>query len=172
MGELHFIMDALEVMRTRRSVRSYLDKGVSKQAIETMVDCGRLAASARNVQPWEFVVVTDPDKRRTIALATDHGKHIEDAPVCILVFCEDSTYYLEDGCAATQNILLAASALGLGACWIAGDKKAYTAPIRELVEIPANYKLVSLISVGYPETIPNPQKRTLKEVIHWERFQR
>lgn len=165
-------MEALEVLRQRRSVRTYQDKGVDRKSIETLIDCGRLAASARNVQPWEFIVVTDQEKRQKIAQATDHGRHIAEAPVCILVFCEDGHYYLEDGCAATQNILLAATALGLGSCWIAGDKKAYTDPIRELVEVPVQYKLVSLISVGYAESTPNPQKRPLKKLLHWERFSR
>lgn len=163
-------MDALEALRTRRAVRSFEDRFVPKETLEAVIDCGRLAATAINIQPWEFVVVTDPAMRRGIAEATDHGKHIADAPVCVLVLSKDCKYYLEDGCAATQNILVAARALGLGSCWIAGDKKPYAARILAMIEAPEEYKLVSIIAIGYPSEVPNPQKRPLGDVLHWERF--
>ena len=119
-------MDAIQALRERRSVRAYDErKTVPRDMIETIVDCGRLAATARNEQPWEFLSITDAAMRKRIADITQHGKHIANAPVCIAVFCADSKYYLEDGCAATQNLLVAAWALGLGTCWVAGDKKEY-----------------------------------------------
>jgi nitroreductase len=88
-----------------------------------MVDCRRLAATAVNIQPWEFVVVTDPEALRSIANTTDFGGFIADAPAYIVVICRETKYYLEDGSAATKNILLAARVHGLGSCWVAGDKK-------------------------------------------------
>ncbi|MGA3166096.1 MAG: nitroreductase family protein [Terriglobia bacterium] len=72
-----------------------------RMIIEDIVDRGRLAATAINIQPWEFVVVTDPGMLRRIATTTDYGKLIADAPVCVLVLCSDTKYYLEDGSAAT-----------------------------------------------------------------------
>ena len=163
-------MDALEALRTRRSVRAYLDKPVAPELIEAIVDCGRLAATARNEQPWEFVAVTDPALREQIAGTTNYGKFIAMAPVCIVVLCKDADYYLEDGCAATQNILVAARALGLGTCWVAGDKKPYAEDIRRMTGAPDGYKLVSLIAVGYAAQVPQPAKRSLNEVLHWEQF--
>ena len=129
-------MDAIEVLKTRRSVRAYKREPVPKKVIEDIVDCGRLAPTAVNIQPWEFVVVTDPQALRRIAKATDYGGFIADAPVCVVVMCRDTKYYLEDGSAATENILLAARAHGLGSCWVAGDKKPYAAEICRLVELP------------------------------------
>ena len=155
--------------KTRRSVRQYEDRPVSKEIIEDIVDCGRLAATAINIQPWKFVVVQDADMRKKIAATTDYGKFIAQAPVCIVVFCEDVKYYLEDGSAATQNILNAAHAHGLGACWVAGDKKAYAPKMAEMLGMPANHKLVSLISLGYPAQTPSPSKKPLSQVIVWER---
>lgn len=163
-------MDALEALRTRRSVRVYAERPVARELIESIVDCGRLAATARNEQPWAFVVVTDAAMRRRVAGLTDHGRFIADAPVCIAVFCRDGKYYLEDGCAATQNMLVAARAHGLGSCWVAGDKKEYVGSVRDLLGVPKDYRLVSLVTVGYPAAVPQPVKRPLDEVLHWERF--
>ena len=163
-------MDALECLKTRRSVRAYKSDPIPREILEDIVDAGRLAATAINIQPWQFVVVTDADMRRKLADTTDHGKFIADAPACIVVFCEDGKYYLEDGSAATQNILNAARAHELGSCWIAGDKKPYTGDIRELLGVPANYKLVSLIAIGYAANVPTPEKKPLSSVINWQRF--
>ena len=182
-------MDALEALRTRRSCRRFAARDVPRDLVEKIVDAGRLAATARNDQPWEFVVVTDPAARREIAGKTDYGPFIADAPVCIAVLCKDTKYYLEDGSAATQNILLAAHALGLGACWVAGDKKPYAPGIARLLGAPPStvlvstgrvgggrtgpegVRLVALVALGWPEgKLPNPPKRTLPEVLHWEKF--
>jgi len=87
-------MDALEVLRERRSVRAYdATRPVAREQIETMVDCARFAATARNVQPWEFVVVTDPAVRASLAALAANGPFIADAPVCIAVVCREGTYY-------------------------------------------------------------------------------
>jgi nitroreductase len=102
---------------------------------------------------------------------TDHGPFIADAPVCIAVLAKDTKYYLEDGSAATQNILVAAHALGLGACWVAGDKKPYAPKVVEYLGAPDVMRLVALVAVGWPEgPLPNPKKRPLQEVVHWGKF--
>lgn len=165
-------MDALECMKTRRSVRSYLDRAVPKEIVEDIVNYGRLAATANNIQPWQFIAILDPATRKTIAGLTEHGKFIEQSPVCIAVFCEETKYYVEDGSAATQNILNAARAYELGSCWVAGDKKAYTEEIRRLLGLPENYRLVSLIAIGYPAEERNPEKKPISQVLHWDRYSR
>ncbi|MEM3004737.1 MAG: nitroreductase family protein, partial [Candidatus Bathyarchaeia archaeon] len=144
-------MDALEAIRGRRSVRRFLPTALSREIIETLVDAARHAPSAMNLQPWEFVAVTDQEMRRRIADLTDYGKFIADAPLCIAVFCRESKYYLEDGSAAVENILIAATALGLGSCWVAGDKKGYAETVRELLSVPVGYRLIALVPVGYVE---------------------
>ena len=107
---------------------------------------------------------------RKISEATDYGKFLKDAAVCILVFCEDTKYYLEDGCAATENILLASYALGIGSCWIAGDKKPYVSVISEIIGVPEGWKLVSIVALGYPAENPSPPKKTVEQVIKWEHW--
>lgn len=163
-------MDAIECLKTRRSVRAYEDKPVPKEVLEDIVDCGRLAASAINIQPWVFVVVTDAGMKQRLADTTDHGRFIAQAGACIAVFCQEGKYYLEDGSAATQNILNAARAHGLGSCWVAGDKKPYASEIGRTLGLPEDHKLVSLISIGYPAQTPSPAKKSLSEVLHWDKF--
>jgi len=163
-------MNAIEVLTTRRSIRAYTREPVAREIIEDLIDCARLAPTARGVQPWEFVVVTGPALLRKIARLTDFGQFIADAPVCIVVLCEETKYYLEDGSAATENILLAARAHGLGACWVAGDKKPYAGRIAEMIGAPKGYKLISLVPLGHPAEEPQREKRPLAEVLHWERF--
>jgi nitroreductase len=163
-------MDAIEVLKTRRSVRAYRGEPLPRKVIEDVIDCGRLAATAVNIQPWEFVVVTEPEMLRRIAETTDHGRFIAQAPACVLVLCADTKYYLEDGSAATENILLAARAHGLGSCWVAGDKKPYAPQICRLVGAPRGYKLVSLIPIGYPAETREQTKRPLSDVLHWEKY--
>jgi nitroreductase len=163
-------MDAIEALKTRRSIRRYEDRPVDRETLEEIVDCGRLAASARNEQPCEFVVVTDVGLRQEIAAVAAHGKFIAEAAACIVVVSREADYFLEDGSAATQNILVAARAKGLGSCWVAGDKKPYAAQILQLVNAPSDCRLISLISVGWPAQTPSPAKRPLEEVLHWEKF--
>lgn len=163
-------MDALGAIRARRSIRIYDARPIEREKLEILVDCGRLAATARNEQPWEFVVVTNREMLRRLGETTDHGRFIAEAPACILVFCQDTKYYLEDGAAATQNILVAAKTQGLGACWVAGDKKPYAGEIGYLAGAPPGLKLVSMIPVGYPGHDPHPSKRPLEDVLHWEHY--
>lgn len=164
-------MDTLEAIKQRRSVRRFRPKPVSRELLAQLVDCGRLAPTAMAKEPWEFVVVTEEQLRKRVADATDYGKFIADAPACIVVFCKNTKYYLEDGCAATENILVAAAALGLGACWVAGDKKSYADKVRRLLGVPESYRLVSLLPVGFPADRPaRKQKRPLEEVLHWGEF--
>jgi len=165
------LLNALEAIRRRCSIRRYKPKLPPKRLIEKVIDAGRLAPTAWAKQPWEFVVVTDPEMRRKIAGLTDYGKFIKDAPACIAVLCEETKFYLEDGCAATENMLIAATALGLGTCWVAGDKKDYARKVCDLLAVPASYRLVALIPLGYPERVPKPKrKRALTNVMHWERY--
>lgn len=163
-------MDALEAIKTRRSVRSYKDDPVPREMLAEIVDCGRLAATARNEQPWEFVVVTEAAMRKAVAEKTEFGEFIAESPACIAVLCKESKYYLEDGSAAIQNILVAARALGLGSCWVAGDKKPYAPEIVKMLGAPDSLKLVGLVALGYPKNIGAPSKRDRDEVLHWERY--
>ena len=164
-------METFYSISKRASVREYLNQPVPKEMLEKLVDAGRRAPSARAVEPWEFVVVTERETLDQLAGFISTGVFLKEATACIIIFCQDVKYYLEDGSAATENVLVAATDLGLGTCWIAGDKKEYCDEVKTMFQVPSSYKLISLISVGWAAKSPRQhKKRKLEEVLHWEKF--
>lgn len=163
-------MDAIECLKTRRSRRRYIAEPIAREVIEDIVDCGRLAPTARNDQPWEFVVVEDQATRDRLAELATYGKFLGQSPVCIAVLCRpEGGHGLEDGCAATTNIVNAARAHGLGTCWIAGWERVYSRDVVSLLGGNESLALVSLIALGKADILddPHPPKRPLAEVLHW-----
>jgi nitroreductase len=163
----------IETIRSRRSIRGYQPAAITREQLETIVDCGRLAPSAMNEQRWEFVAVREADTLDEIArLAPDNGPFIADAMACIVV-CGDALHrsvYL-DGAAATENMLLAIHAMGFASCWVQAMDKPYSKPIAELLGIPDSHVLVALVPVGMQfDDPPELDKRPLEDVLHWERF--
>ncbi len=166
-------MNAIETLIKRRSVRVFNDRDLSKKDLELIAEAGRFAPTARNVQPWKFIIVTEKKTLERVGKLAENGSFISSCKACIAVFCEDTKYYLEDGCAATVNMLNAAAALGIGSCWVAGDKKPYCRDISEMLNMPEGFKLVSLIALGYPEdgnALGSANKKPLNEIIIWEKF--
>lgn len=161
-------MDAIQALKERHSVRKYQDRPIGREILEQLVDCARMATTAINIQPWEFIVVTDRTKLGALADATDYGRFIAGAAACVVIICRDTKYYLEDGSAATENLLIAATALGIGCCWVAGEKKAYAGQILKLIGAPSDFKLISLVPLGYAAEDSRKEKRSLKDVLHWE----
>jgi len=115
--------NVLETMKTRRSIRTYTSQPVERHIIEEIVDCARLAPTAMNDQPWEFVVITTREDLHLIPQLLGHAEFIANAAFCVLVLARETTCAVEDCCAATENLLLAAEAHGLGACWVAGAQR-------------------------------------------------
>ena len=164
-------MDFFDIVKQRKSVREYSEKAIEKEYIEKIIDAGRVAATARNEQPWEFIVTSDKNILKKICDMCPNGPFIKDASHLIAVFSKDTKYYLEDCSSATQNMLLAIEALGLGGCWVAGDKKDYAGEVKKIFDVPDGYRLVSMISVGYPKKAQGPKlKRKIEEVLHWEKW--
>ena len=114
-----FLMDAIQAMCTRRSIRKYTADPVKEEDLRKILDCGRLAPTGVNRQAWRFIVVTDAAVKAAVAEATDYGKFIASAPVVIAVAIgPDAACPNEDSAAAACNMLNAAHALGYGGCWI------------------------------------------------------
>ncbi|MBM3749189.1 MAG: nitroreductase family protein [Acidobacteria bacterium] len=161
-------MEALEAIRKRRSVRSYTGAPIPKEDLETIVDAGRLAASGSNKQPWEFIVVTERGMINQLKVASPW---MDKAGAIIAVVMDPvSRWWLEDGAAAVENMLIAATALGYGSCWLEG----YTLPREEefkaLLGIPKAKRLLTLVPIGVPAEWPTKAKKPLAEVLHWEKY--
>jgi nitroreductase len=161
-------MDALDAISKRRSVRRFTSALVPKEDLEIIVDAARLAANGSNRQMWDFVVITE---RAMIEQFKSAGPWIAQAPAVIAVVLDPSTrWWVEDGAAAIENMLIAATALGYGSCWVEGDALPREAQYKELLGIPENKRLMALIPIGVATDWPVREKKSLEQVIHWEKY--
>ena len=149
-------MGTIEAIRARRSIRRYKAENVPDDVVTIIMDCGRWAPSASNRQPWKFIIIRDMEVRKKLAVAFPAGSFVADAPVAIAVVIDPtaSNHPIEDGANATENMLLAAHALGLGACWIGSYGHANENVARKALGIPAGHRLLSVIAIGYPAESP------------------
>ncbi len=155
-------MDCLEAIGTRRSVRKFSDAGVSDAEVETLLRAAMAAPSAGNQQIWRFVVVRDAETRARLAEATPYGAPMGRAALGIVVLADTDAEtfpgnWANDCAAATENLLLAAHAMGLGACWLGvhpGDER--EAAVGEIVGVGGGMRPYCMIAIGRPEG-PGPQ---------------
>jgi nitroreductase len=145
--------ERLAILFARRSIRAYTDEPVSEQDLKSLLEAGMAAPSGSNRQPWHFVAVTERESLRALAEAHPYGKMVASAGAAIAV-CGDpsvSKWWVQDCSAATENILIAAAALGLGAVWIGchGSPEREEA-IRGVLGITDSIAVLSLLSVGHP----------------------
>lgn len=161
-------MDALEAIRKRRSVRNYTGEPISREDLETIVDAGRLAASGGNRQPWDFIVITNREMINELKVA---AQWMENAGAIIAVVLDPSSrWWVEDGAAAVENILIASTALGYGSCWLEGYTLLREEEFKVLLGVPVQKRLLTLIPIGVPVEWPSKQKKALEQVIHWEEY--
>lgn len=168
-------MDALEAIRSRRSIRLYTGAPISRGDLEAIVNAGRLAATGNNRQPWDFVVVTDRKSIGRLAVVADWTDKA--GAVIAVVMDPSSRWWIEDGAAAIENMLIASTALGYGACWLEGYTLRAEEQLRHILGIPSDKhsvlscrRLLTLIPIGVPAESPAPDKKPLEQVIHWERY--
>ena len=161
-------MNALEAIEKRRSVRKYTGEPIPKKDLEKIVDAGRLAATGGNQQPWDFVVVTD---RAMVARLKVAAEWMEKAAAIIAVVMDPSSrWWIEDGSAAVENMLIASTALGYGSCWLEGYTLPHEEEFKKLLGIPKEKRLLTLVPIGVPAEEPTREKRSLQEVLRWERY--
>lgn len=172
------VLEVFEAIKGRRSVRSFLDKDVSKTQVERIFECGTLAPSAGNIQPWEFIIVRSPERKRALARAALGQEFIEEAPVVIVVVADQARsakiygrrgaelFSIQDTAAAIQNMLLAAHSMGLGTCWVGAFDED---EVSKIVKVGAYLKPVAIIPIGYPKYYPEPiGRRPISKVMHEE----
>jgi nitroreductase len=167
-------MSFLDLARSRRSVRQYQPTPIPGDLLQQVIEAARWAPSAVNSQPWEFIVITDPEVKQAVYdLAGVLGlkwKQLLSAPVVIVICARKLTAYSRDDCIfAAENMLLCAADLGLGTCWIGGFNEN---KLKRLLSIPQGYHLPGMLTLGYPAHEPTaPQRRELETMVHQNTFE-
>ncbi|MBN1266128.1 MAG: nitroreductase family protein [Anaerolineales bacterium] len=169
-------MDVLEALNTRRSIRSYTDKEISEAVLYDLCKAGMTAPSAGNQQPWHFIVTRNKEIMQRFADFHPYAKMLMQAAAAIIVCGDDRNlrygdYWVQDCSAATQNILLAAHAMGLGAVWLG----VFPRPERvdktaALFGLPEGVLPLCCVSLGYPAEQKDPSDRYYPDRIHMDRW--
>lgn len=167
-------MDILEVIKTRRSIRQYTRDPISKEDINKILEVGKWAPSASNTQPWTFIVLRSQEVRKKLADTLIWGRFLSQAALGIAVTINPnaSSHPIEDGAAATQNILLEAHSLGLGACWIGTYGSEHEASAKKVLNIPKDERLLSVIAIDHPAENHQKARRELAEMTFTDEYGR
>ena len=169
-------MDFWQLIAKRRSIRQYQPKAVEAEKIKMIMEAALRAPSSRNVQPCEFIAVTNPEILSELAKARPHNSFLSGAPLA-MVICVDPEkcdVWIENAAIAATFICLAAEALDLGHCWLQIRERTHSPEqtaedfVRSVLQLPAQLKVVSLIAIGYPTTekVGHPREELKFEKIH------
>jgi len=158
----------------RRSIRKYTLKLVGEKEIKTMLEAAMAAPSASNRRPWHFIVVADRKTLNKLAEAHPYAKMLLEAPLCIAV-CGDETispsFWVQDCSAATENLLLTATSLGLGAVWLGVyPRKERIMAVKRVLSIPETIVPLNLISVGHPAEEKEPRSQFDELRVHRDKW--
>ncbi|MEJ5187154.1 MAG: nitroreductase [Candidatus Geothermincolales bacterium] len=163
-------MEVKEAIRTRRSIRKFLEKQVGEAELREVLEAARWAPSGLNNQPWKLVVVRDRGKAGELAECTKYSSIVRNAPVLICVFLDHSESYDRDKDlmamgALMQNMLLAAHSLGLGAVWL-GEILREKEKVREILRVPPGHELTGVVAMGWPaERKERGERKPLDEIV-------
>jgi len=165
-------MDLFEVIEKRRSIRSYKPTPIPNEHLKKILEAARLAPSGKNLQPWRFIIVRDPERKRMLAEAAMNQMFIAEADVVIVALSDPTIYsstgtkrripYLQDPMIAIEHMVLAATAFGYGTCWIGvfnEDK------VKQIVNAPEELAVIALLPIGVPNENPPPRPRKAFEEI-------
>jgi nitroreductase len=171
--------NTLEIIHQRKSVRNYTDQKVEKEKLEALVKAGMAAPTAVNKQPWAFVVIDDKEVLNQLGDALPYAKMAKKAGGAIIV-CGDLSkalegweqeFWIQDCSAATQNILLAAESMGLGAVWTAAyPAKDRMKSVIDILNLPEHIIPLNVIPIGYPKGIEKPKDKWKPENMHWQKW--
>lgn len=166
-------MDVLDAIKARRSIRKYTEDSVEDEKIQRCLEAARWAPSASNKQPWHFVVVRNQETRKKLSEMHPYGQFMKDSPVVFVVLGDpdlNPKYYLMDACIATQNLLLAAHAQGLGTCWMGVIDASFENDMKALLKIRDPLRILCCVSMGYPDESRTSSRRPLSEIVSYEAY--
>jgi nitroreductase len=171
-------MEYYDVILARKSVRKYDPEPIPEKTLKKILEAGRIAPSAKNIQPWRFIVVKDPQMKKKVAEACNNQLFMADADV-IVVGCalEKIAYgrmgghlnsYPIDLAIALDHMILAATSEGLGTCWIGAFSEE---KVKEVLAVPDDVRVVALTPIGYPaERAKERPRKELKEIVSYDRY--
>jgi nitroreductase len=169
-------MEFKDVILKRRSIRAYKKKDIPDVVLEQILEAARLAPSASNLQPWKFIIIKDPERKKEVAGICKQREWIADASVIIAGVGTNPDYrmgseqpaYQIDISTAFAQMSLAAVNEGLGVCWIGSF---FMDEAKKFLKIPEKFPLVGFLTIGYPDEIPGPKERkTLEQIICYEEW--
>ncbi len=169
-------MDTIQALFTRRSIRKYRSERVPEEKLETLLRAAMFAPSARNQQPWHFVVVDDREQLDRIRAAHPYAGMLATAGAAVVVCCEEALVtsdgnWINDCAAAVQNLMLAARAEGLGTCWLGVyPRPERMEPIGEIVGLPDGVIPHAVVALGVPDEEPRQPERFRPDRVHRNRW--
>jgi len=162
--------EILDFICRRRSVRRFQKKPIPEETLTVLMKAAMAAPSGNNAQPWEWVIVRDPKIKEELSRVHSWVYMAAEAPAAIVVLGDKGSEWWADDCAAaTENLLLAAANLGLGAVWC-GIKEHDAKAVRKIVGAPDRFGVLCIVAVGYPAESPSPHTKYRKDKVHWDRF--
>ena len=170
--------EALKPIMERRSCRQYTGEPVSDEMLKTLLQAGMNAPSANNSQPWEFLVLRDEPLKAAVSAVGPYWGMLKDAPLGIMVLANlegyrssHTDFFIQDCSAATENILLAVHAMGLGSVWLGlYPNMERVKAVRTLCSIPEDIIPVTLISIGHPAQMPHPHTTFHEGKVHYDKY--
>ena len=169
--------DTLAIIKNRRSIRRFTDQAVDKETITLLLEAAMAAPSAMNAQPWEFVVITEKETMDKFRSALMFAKMNAPAAICVLGSSRmqkgkaGDKFWVQDCSAATENILLAATALGLGSVWVGVHPVAlFTRQVKRILNLPEGVTPLNLVYIGYPAEQKTPRTQYEESRVHWGPF--
>jgi len=172
-------VDAFDSLLARRSIRQFTAEGLSAEDEQALVEAAFAAPSGNNTRPWHFVFVRDPETRRRLKGMHEWTWMLDKAPLVVAVLAKDgaSPWWIEDGAAAIENMLTAATALGLGSIWCgmrdeATEEEGCETRCRAVLGAPDGYRVLALVGFGHPARPKKPRTQVQPTKLSFERFGR
>jgi len=165
--------DALELLKSRRSIRKYKNKPVEEEKIQKCLEAARWAPSASNKQPWEFLIVTDEKVRMKLSEIHPYAKFVSESPVVFVPLTNPEVhqkYHMSDTALATMQYMIEAHSLGLGTCWAGVIGASLEPEIKELLGVPDNLNVLGLVATGYANEEPTRTRKELEDLVHYEKY--
>jgi len=164
-------MEVFEAIKKRRSIRRFRLETIPDETLMSILEAGRLAPSAGNRQPWRFIVVKDAERKRVLAETTNNYLFIADASVVVVALGDPNAsprWFRQDPMIAIEHIVLAATSLGYGTCWIGGFDEE---EVKRVLGVPERLAVIAMLPIGVPDESPPPRPRkAIGEIVYLEEY--